>query len=328
MAAPFRIKNNSPIPLPSIRIYEGGQYINSKSIVGLRPILPKTNHQVQPPLKNVENFRSEQRFPPNNNLLQSKEKRFQIQSSPKVVSNKIKAKINSNLDSCNNNNIVDCKDQMKIGKERAKRKFDCLRNEEKEEIATLNAKKSNNNHPSSNNNNNNNNKNRQNIEILREAKEYLVQENLVLMKKMMIVKEVLFNHCELSKFLKILKKANEIHDEGEKKIKFSLSIPTYQAILTLSSSSCHQERTTLIIEPTDKFEEINGALLLKFEKDFSKQSEDFLRRANKCLQQHQCDFYLDYFLNETKVKYILDNFVKEVCRLGQKKKNNNCDCFK
>lgn len=267
MAAPFRIKNNSAIPLPSIRIYEGDQYINSKSIVGLRPILPKTNHQVQPPLK----------------------------------------------------------DQMKIGKERAKRKFDCLQNEEKEEIATLNVKKSNNNHPSSNNNNN---KNRQNIEILRKAKEYLVQENLVLMKKMMIVKEVLFNHCELSKFLKILKKANEIHDEGEKKIKFSLSIPTYQAILTLSSSSCHQERTTLIIEPTDKFEEINGALLLKFEKDFSKQSEDFLRRANKCLQQHQCDFYLDYFLNETKVKYILDNFVKEVCRLGQKKKNNNCDCFK
>lgn len=65
------------------------------------------------------------------------------------------------------------------------------------------------------------------------------------------------------------------------------------------------------METTDKFEEVYGTFLLKFEKELIKQPEDFLRKISKCLQ-HQCDFYLDHFLNESKVKYILDNFVEEM----------------
>nr|BDT63284.1 MAG: hypothetical protein [Armadillidium vulgare clopovirus] len=165
------------------------------------------------------------------------------------------------------------------------------------------------------------NKNGQNVETSRKSKEDLVRGNLDLLMNIMFLREVLFSHRELSRYYKVLKMANEIQNEQEN-IKYSLSLPTYYTSVTVSSLG--EKTRVLVMEQTDKFKEVNGKYLLNVGKQLINHSEEFLRKQTKCFE-HQYQFYLDHFVDESKVKYILENFIEEMGRLFQKKK---CCCFK
>src|ERR1700755_2787319 len=78
------------------------------------------------------------------------------------------------------------------------------------------------------------NKNGQNVETSRKSKEDLVRGNLDLLMNIMFLSVVFGRHRELSRHYKVLKMANEIQNEREN-IKYSLSLPTYYTILTVSS---------------------------------------------------------------------------------------------